>query len=83
VIEIDGSRHSGSGTIVRQAVAFAALTRQDVHITNARARRRRAGLRRQHVPDNVVRFGGAGFGDEPSTRAPLPATADRPGGPRS
>jgi RNA 3'-terminal phosphate cyclase (ATP) len=49
VLEIDGSRYSGSGTIVRQAVAFAALTGRDIHITNARARRRRAGLRRQHV----------------------------------
>ena len=49
MIEIDGSRYSGSGTIVRQAVAFAALTGQDVHITNARVRRRRPGLRRQHI----------------------------------
>jgi RNA 3'-terminal phosphate cyclase (ATP) len=49
VLEIDGSRYSGSGTIVRQSVALAALTGQDVRIANARARRRPPGLRRQHV----------------------------------
>ena len=49
MLEIDGSHFSGSGAIVRQAVAFAALTGRDVHITNARARRRPPGLRRQHV----------------------------------
>ena len=32
MLEIDGSRYSGSGTIVRQAVMFAALTGQAVHI---------------------------------------------------
>lgn len=49
MLEIDGSRFSGSGTIVRQAVALAALTGRDVHIVNARQRRRSPGLRRQHV----------------------------------
>lgn len=49
MIEIDGSLHSGSGTIVRQAVAYAALTRQPVRIRNARARRRHPGLRPQHL----------------------------------
>jgi len=36
VREIDGLRYSGSGTIVRQAVVFAALTNQAVHIVMAR-----------------------------------------------
>ncbi len=49
MIEIDGSLHSGSGTIVRQAVAYAALTGRSVRIRNARARRRRPGLRPQHL----------------------------------
>lgn len=49
MIEIDGGRYSGSGTIVRQAVAFSALTGQAVHIVNARVRRPKAGLRAQHV----------------------------------
>jgi RNA 3'-terminal phosphate cyclase (ATP) len=49
VIEIDGSLHSGSGVIVRQAVAYAALTGQPIRVRNARARRRHPGLRAQHV----------------------------------
>ena len=49
MLEIDGSRYSGSGTIVRQAVVFAALTGQAVHIVKARVRRPRPGLRPQHI----------------------------------
>jgi len=49
MIEIDGSRQSGSGTIVRQAVMFSALTGQAVHLVNARAKRPKPGLRAQHV----------------------------------
>jgi RNA 3'-terminal phosphate cyclase (ATP) len=49
MLEIDGSRYSGSGTIVRQAVAFAALTGQAVHLVKARVRRPTPGLRPQHV----------------------------------
>ena len=49
MIEIDGSQYSGSGTIVRQAVAFSALTGQAVHIVNARLRRPKPGLRPQHI----------------------------------
>ncbi|HJR76904.1 MAG TPA: RNA 3'-terminal phosphate cyclase [Nitrospiraceae bacterium] len=49
VLEIDGSRHSGSGTIVRQAAAFSALTGRAVHVVNARVRRPQPGLRHQHV----------------------------------
>jgi RNA 3'-terminal phosphate cyclase (ATP) len=49
MIEIDGSQYSGSGTIVRQAVMFSALTGQAVHIVNARVRRPKPGLRPQHI----------------------------------
>ncbi len=49
MVEIDGSRYSGSGTIVRQAIVLAALTGQPVHITNARAHRAKPGLQPQHV----------------------------------
>jgi len=49
MIEIDGSLRSGSGVVVRQAVAYAALTGQPVRVRNARARRRHPGLRPQHV----------------------------------
>ena len=49
MIDIDGSSHSGSGTIVRQAAAYAALTGQPVRVRYARARRQCPGLRPQHV----------------------------------
>jgi RNA 3'-terminal phosphate cyclase (ATP) len=49
MIHVDGSERSGSGTIVRFAVALAALLRRPLHIFNARARRARPGLRPQHL----------------------------------
>jgi RNA 3'-terminal phosphate cyclase (ATP) len=49
ILTIDGSRYSGSGTIVRQAVAFSALTGQPIHVVNARAKRDKPGLRPQHI----------------------------------
>jgi len=49
MMDIDGSAHSGGGSIVRQAAAYAALTGRPVRIRNARARRRHPGLRPQHV----------------------------------
>jgi RNA 3'-terminal phosphate cyclase (ATP) len=49
MLEIDGARHSGSGSIVRLTAAYAALTGTAVHVVNARSRRRpKPGLRRQH-----------------------------------
>jgi len=49
VLEIDGSQYSGSGAIVRQAVAFAALTGTAIHIYNVRFKRPKPGLRLQHA----------------------------------
>ena len=49
MLTIDGSLYSGSGTIVRQAVAFSALTGQPIHVVNARAKRDKPGLRPQHI----------------------------------
>jgi RNA 3'-terminal phosphate cyclase (ATP) len=49
VLQIDGSLYSGSGTIVREAVALAALTGKAIHLFNARVKRRKPGLRRQHA----------------------------------
>ena len=49
MIEIDGSQHSGSGTLVRFSVAFAAVLGEPLRVTNARARRAKPGLRAQHV----------------------------------
>ena len=49
MLTIDGSRYSGSGTIVRQAVAFSALTGRSIQVVNARAKREKPGLRPQHI----------------------------------
>lgn len=49
MLEIDGSSHSGSGTIVRYAVALAALLGRPLHVINVRAKRERPGLRPQHL----------------------------------
>lgn len=46
---IDGSQHSGSGTIVRYAMALGALLREPVRIVNVRHNRAQPGLRTQHV----------------------------------
>ncbi len=46
---IDGSRHSGSGTILRHAVALATLLGQPLRVTHIRAKRPKPGLRRQHL----------------------------------
>ncbi|MCS6896521.1 MAG: hypothetical protein NZM29_00985, partial [Nitrospira sp.] len=49
MVTIDGSRFSGSGAVVRQAVAFSALTGQSVRVVNVRAKRDKPGLRPQHL----------------------------------
>ncbi len=47
--EIDGAQKSGSGTIVRTAVALSAITGQALLIRNIRAKRDKPGLRPQHL----------------------------------
>ncbi|MEM2108360.1 MAG: RNA 3'-terminal phosphate cyclase [Candidatus Bathyarchaeia archaeon] len=49
MIEIDGSEKSGSGTILRLAVALAAATKQPLHIYNIRQNRPQQGLMPQHL----------------------------------
>ncbi|MEM2816721.1 MAG: RNA 3'-terminal phosphate cyclase [Candidatus Bathyarchaeia archaeon] len=49
MIEIDGSQKSGSGTILRLSVAFAAVLGQPLHIYNIRHNRPNPGLRPQHL----------------------------------
>lgn len=49
MIEIDGSAHSGSGTLLRYAVALATLAGKPLHMTRIRARREKPGLRPQHL----------------------------------
>ncbi len=49
MVELDGSTHSGSGTLVRVGVALAALTGRALRVVNARANRPKPGLAAQHV----------------------------------
>ena len=49
VIEIDGSAHSGSGTILRYAAALATLVGEPLSVRRIRAKRDKPGLRPQHV----------------------------------
>ncbi|HXZ25321.1 MAG TPA: RNA 3'-terminal phosphate cyclase [Nitrospiria bacterium] len=49
MLEIDGGRFSGSGTIVRYGLALAAVLRQPIRIINIRAKRKVPGLRPQHL----------------------------------
>lgn len=49
MIEIDGSKKSGSGTILRLSVALAAITGEPLHIYNIRQNRPQPGLRPQHL----------------------------------
>jgi RNA 3'-terminal phosphate cyclase (ATP) len=48
-LEIDGSQKSGSGTILRIAVALAGILNQPLHIYNIRKKRSQPGLRPQHL----------------------------------
>ncbi len=57
MIEIDGSRESGSGAIVRDAVSFSVLLGKDLHIKNIRAIRDKPGLRPQHLKAGIVDWG--------------------------
>lgn len=49
MIEIDGSQKSGSGTILRLAIAASAITKQPLHIRNIRQNRPQPGLKHQHL----------------------------------
>ena len=61
MIEIDGSQKSGSGTIVRDALAYAILIQDELYLSNIRARRQEPGLRPQHlkVLDAAAQLSGA------------------------
>jgi RNA 3'-phosphate cyclase len=49
LFEIDGSKKSGSGTILRLSVALAAISGQPLHICNIRQNRPQPGLKPQHL----------------------------------
>jgi RNA 3'-terminal phosphate cyclase (ATP) len=48
MIDIDGGERSGSGTIVRLAVALCTILGEELRLTNVRAKRDKRGLRAQH-----------------------------------
>jgi RNA 3'-terminal phosphate cyclase (ATP) len=49
MINVDGGEKSGSGTIVRYAIALASLLGKEIKVENIRAKRDKPGLRAQHV----------------------------------
>jgi RNA 3'-terminal phosphate cyclase (ATP) len=49
VVEIDGSHGEGGGQILRTSLALAMITGRALRMRRIRARRRRPGLRRQHL----------------------------------
>jgi RNA 3'-terminal phosphate cyclase (ATP) len=49
LFEVDGSQKSGSGTILRLAVALSAIQKEPLHITNIRQNRPQPGLKPQHL----------------------------------
>lgn len=49
MIEIDGSQKGGSGTILRLAVALAAIKGEPIHVFNIRQNRPQPGLKPQHL----------------------------------
>lgn len=49
MIEIDGSQKSGSGTILRYALCLACILNKDLRVYNIRAKRKKPGLRPQHL----------------------------------
>jgi RNA 3'-terminal phosphate cyclase (ATP) len=49
MIQIDGAEKSGSGTILRLAVALSTLLGEELHLRNIRAKRDKPGLRPQHL----------------------------------
>ena len=49
MLQIDGSHGSGSGTIIRLAMALSVITKKPFKITNIRAKRCNPGLQEQHL----------------------------------
>ena len=49
MLEIDGSKKSGSGTILRLAIALSGIITEPLHIYNIRQKRRQPGLSPQHL----------------------------------
>ncbi len=62
MVEIDGSEGEGGGQIVRSALTLSLITGESVRLTGIRARRRKPGLRAQHLKavEACAAVGGAG-----------------------
>jgi RNA 3'-terminal phosphate cyclase (ATP) len=54
LFEIDGSKKSGSGTILRLSIAISAITGKPLHIFNIRDNRPRPGLKPQHLESVLI-----------------------------
>ncbi|MCK5625683.1 RNA 3'-terminal phosphate cyclase [Candidatus Bathyarchaeota archaeon] len=54
MIEIDGNKKSGSGTILRLSISLASILGEELHIYNIRKRRRLPGLRPQHLESVLI-----------------------------
>lgn len=54
MLEIDGSKKSGSGTILRLSIALATITQNPLHIYNIRHNRNQPGLRPQHLESVIT-----------------------------
>ncbi len=82
-LEIDGSMGEGGGQILRTALALSLHLQRPIHLVRIRARRRRPGLRRQHLACvlaaarlSQARVAGAAIGSQEITFVPGPL---RPG----
>lgn len=49
MLEIDGSKKSGSGTVLRYGLLLSSILNQDLYIYNIRAKRKKPGLQPQHL----------------------------------
>jgi RNA 3'-terminal phosphate cyclase (ATP) len=49
MFEIDGSKKSGSGTILRLSIALSTILGENLHIYNIRKKRKKPGLKPQHL----------------------------------
>ncbi len=56
MVQIDGAQQLGSGTIVRYAVAMAALLDQPLYLVNARARREGFRIHRTRSNSTTQRY---------------------------
>jgi len=89
MLTIDGSRRSGSGTIVRQAVTFSALTGQSIRPVNARAKgvyetaRAKATAKRATRPDKKQRKAKKAATKPKRRRPHIPKASETPAAPPS